>query len=279
MTLDHLASVVTLLGFPLILFGLIDLYRERKLSLWRARKWVGIGLLILGSAAWGADVADRLGFVQLSTLGFPANTGPIVWNFDETAHGRGYFLDMQKTADAQAANIVGFGAVGKNVTPDPIDDFVGYIRSDVTNEKIPIYFMAADSGAAHACVISVPTPPEETLGIPAFSLFAIATHKKPVFVNVPYADAMPAAKFKSEFVPFTVVMKYAGKEYKRRFSREEVDLQLATFEKATAPPTNPYVVRKNATEPTSLPPLTPLIKRNDISTPANPDLTGTVLQK
>ncbi len=59
--LDHLASIVTLIGFPLVLFGLIDLYRERKLSMWRARKWVGIAFVVLGCAAWGADIADRFG--------------------------------------------------------------------------------------------------------------------------------------------------------------------------------------------------------------------------
>lgn len=251
--------------------------REKLINYWNnhvKRQVALIALFILGIAAGGLYGIPNFAFWR----GSP-NTGPIIWNFDETASGHGYFLDMQK-AEGREANIVGFGAIGKNITSDPIDDFQGYLRSDLTNETLPIYFMAADAGATHACTISVPTPPEDTLGIPAFSLFAIATHKKPLYVNVPYQDAIAATKFKNEFAPFTVVLKYDGKEYKRRFSREEVDQQLTLFEKASGPPTNPYVVRKNSAPPiTSLPPLSPLIKPKDFSTPDDPDLTGTVLQK
>lgn len=260
--------------------------REKLTNYWNSRlKW---HLAIIAIFALGVFIGSSYGLPDFGLWRiFPKNAGPIVWNLDEAAGGHGYFLDMQKTdiqgpshQQSQGVNIVGFGGIGKNITADPIDDFQGYLRSDLTNETLPIYFMAADAGAAHACMISVPTPPEQTLGIPAFSLFAIATHKKPMFVNVPYADAIPATKFESEFVPFTIVMKYAGTEYKRRFSREEVDRQLALFEKAAGPPTNPYVVRKETASPiTSLPPLTPLIRRNDVSTPANPDVTGTVPQK
>lgn len=135
---DHLASIVTLIGFPLVLIGLADLYRERKLSMWKARKWVGIIFLLLGLAAWGADVADRFGILALSTWGLPTSTGAIVWNFEDAARGRGYFLDMQKPANGGEVIVAGFGAHAKNTTPEPINDFEAFLRSDKNNKSIPI---------------------------------------------------------------------------------------------------------------------------------------------
>jgi hypothetical protein len=207
----------------------------------------------------------------------PPTFGPLAWNFEETAAGHGYFLNMQKTGNKEI-NVAGFGAIGKNTSSDPISDFQGYVRSVVTNETTPIYILAANSVTTHACTLAVPSLPEDTRGIPGFSLVQIVSYKKPFFVNVPYADAIPFMKFESEFVPFTVILKYGGKEYKRQFQREEVERQKAIFEKASGPPTEPYIIRK-APQVTSLPPLTPLISPRGWSPPVNPDLTGTVLEK
>lgn len=251
--IDHLASIVTLFGFPLVVFGLFDLYRERKLSMWKARKWVGIALLLLGVAAWSADVADRLGYIKLASWsGFPSGTGRIVWNLEEAASGRGYFLNMQKLTD-QEPRIVGFGAHGKNNSSEPITDFDAYLRSDKTNETLPIYILAPEN-VANACTMAVPTLPKDTLGIPAFADFDIVSHGKPFFVKFVYADAMPLTKFLNEFVPFTIVMKYDGKEYKRHYSKWEVDRQVTLLEKISAPFTVPRVVRKQGA-PIAIPPL------------------------
>ncbi len=227
--------------WPIITGGKEPLLRYWETSAKKDAMRVGLVLLGIGI---GLVIAHRSLLVWTTVT----DTGPIAWNFEDTARGHGYFLDMQKTGD-QEVTVAGFGAVGKNIKSEPIDDFEGYIRSDLTNKKSPIYVMAANAGTAHACMLSVPTPPEETLGIPAFSLFAVVTHKKPLYVNIPYDDSVSATKFKNEFAPFTVVMKYAGKEYKRQFSRAEVDLQLAIFTKASDPPSNPYVARKETAPP------------------------------
>jgi hypothetical protein len=165
---------------------------------------------VLGVLLAGTAIGWLVGSYPYNFWRFPKNTGPIVWNFDETASGHGYFLDMQKTEN-QEINIIGFGGIGKNISSNPIDDFQGYLRSDMTNEIVPIYILAVDAGAAHACTFAAPTLPSDTLGIPAFSAVQIATHKNPFFMNVPYAGALPITKFEAEFVPFTVVLKYEGR--------------------------------------------------------------------
>jgi hypothetical protein len=60
---DHIASIATLVGFPLVMVGLLDLYRERALNMHNWRKWVGILLLTAGAAAYAIDVSDRFGWI------------------------------------------------------------------------------------------------------------------------------------------------------------------------------------------------------------------------
>jgi hypothetical protein len=206
-----------------------------------------------------------------------SDTGPIVWNFEDTARGKGYFLDMQKRPGEEIV-IAGFGARGKNTTADPITDFDGYLRSDKTNQTLPIYIMAANAAIANACTITIPSLPKDTLGIPALADFAISTSKKPLFVNTSY-EGLSLSQFLNEFVPFTIVMEYDGKKHQRHFTREEVDRQVAILEKVAAPSTNPYVIRKSTAPEvnTALPSLSPLIPPN--ATPVPPDITGKVPDK
>jgi hypothetical protein len=233
----------------------------------RARKWVGIFLVFLGFTAWSADVADRFGYVHLENFkGSPPNTGAIVWNFEDTAKGRGYFLNMQKPT-GQDVLIVGFGAHGKNISDEPITDFDGYLRSDKTNEKLPIYILAFSADVANACTLPIPTLPSDTLGIPAFADFDVVTYKSPFYMNV-LNQGVPLSKFLSEFVPFTVVLNYNGQKYQKHFSKADVDLQVAILEKLSAPRTNPFILRKKSA-PTNLtpPPLS-------LPMSSNPDVTG-----
>jgi hypothetical protein len=228
---------------------------------------IAIGLIIARSSTFWQSTPD---------------TGPIVWNFEQTASGHAYFLDWQKP-DNQEINVVGFGAVGKNMSAEPINDFQGYLRSDVTNKTEPLYILAANAPVAHVCSLVVPTLPENTEGIPGFSVVSIVTRKKPFYMNVTYPDTTPISKFESEFAPFTIVLKYGGKEYKRQFSRADIERQKALIEKQSGPPTDPYVARKdNAPLIEDFPPLSPIVKpqaQQPWHLPVDPDLTGTVLEK
>jgi hypothetical protein len=209
------------------------------------------------------------------SLSVTKDTGPIVWNFEEAANGHGYFLNLQKPANGGEIMVSSFGAHGKNNSSEPINDFEGYVRSDLTNETTPLYLIAVESGAANVCSPSAPTLPKDTSGIPPFADFDIVSSKKPFYVNIINEGAQPVSNFLRRFVPFTVVVRYSGKSYQRQFSKAEVDKQVALLEKLAGPITIPHVVRKDSAPPVPLPPLaTP---RPPATT--SPDITGKIPEK
>jgi hypothetical protein len=148
-----------------------------------ARVWIGIAVALLVALTWEGFVSDRLAVLLTRyAMNNSSDTGRIIWNFDQTARGGGYFLTMQKVGD-QEIRVIGFGAHGKNNSSDPISKFNGYMRSDRTNAQIPIYVLAqdADETKVLACFQHpwIPTLPEETFGVPAFADFEIGTYEKP----------------------------------------------------------------------------------------------------
>ena len=108
------------------------------------RHLYSIGLVIMGILI-GSIISHRDSFFLSALKG----TGPIVWNFEETASGHGYFLNLQKPANGEETKVNSFGAHGKNNSSDPINDFEGYLRSDLTNEMEPLYLIAVESGATN----------------------------------------------------------------------------------------------------------------------------------
>jgi hypothetical protein len=240
------------------------------------RHVVVAGLLLLGVGVGGIIDGGQYTAWKLSP-----NTGRVVWNFEQTASGHGYFLNLQKPQN-EGIRVIGFGAHGRNNSAEPINDFSGYIRSDVTNETIPLYIMAAVSDTPNACIPTANTLPKDTLGIPGFADFDIVSFEKTFFINVTN-EGPSLSKFLTTFVPFTVVMRYDGKTYQRQFSREEVDRQVAILEKAAGPITNPHVVRKPSALPPAMPPLTTLVPPQKASpvppgapnpSPPDVDVTG-----
>jgi len=176
------------------------------------------------------------------------DTGRIAWNFEEAASGLNYFLGFNRQ-NQEETRISGFTAHGKNITNDPITEFKGYIRSDVTNEQWPIYLLAEDPHATNApFMVFLPTPPQETFGIPGGAEFNITTFGKAVFDGG--KDGVPISKFKRDFSSFTLVMEYDGKTYRRQFTNKEIQGQVDLFERQTDPRKSnaPRVVRRpNAT--------------------------------
>jgi hypothetical protein len=65
-----------------------------------------------------------------------------------------------------------------------------------------------------------------------------------------------------DFVPFTIVLEYDGTKYERRFSKEEVENQIALLNRSTTPQSTPRVMRKVVAKPPPLAPLTTLIPRD-----------------
>lgn len=261
------------------LWGLWPLGRAAWSFAARHENWIRKAAVVCGLLLFGIGVGGLLGSGDYVFWAVAPNMGPIVWNFEDTARGRGYFLDLQKPLQPPNQEIVvaGFGAHGKNITAEPITDFDGYLRSDKNNEHLPIRILAANASIVNACSFLVPTLPQDTLGIPAFADFNVSTSEKPIFLN--RFEGMPLSRFLNEFVPFTIVTTYGGKLYQRHFTREEVDRQVAILEKAAAPSANPYVIRKTTAPVVTVipPPLTTLIPPN--ATPIPPDVTGKVPEK
>src|SRR4029077_11585514 len=119
----------------------------------------------------------------------------------------GYFLNMTKTPGREI-RVLGFQAHGKNISLEPISQFSGYLRSDVTNKQVPVYIMAQEAtpDGIPACTPNFPTAPQETLGIPALASFDISTYDKIVFPQA-IDEGIPASEFLRDYAPFTVVLK------------------------------------------------------------------------
>jgi hypothetical protein len=205
------------------------------------------GFALLGI---GVGVAVANGW---HVINFAPNTGRINWNLEETASGRGVFLSLQKFPEVET-RVVGFVAHGKNNSAEPIIDFEGFMRSDITNETIPLYIVAAAPEALNICTPPMNTPPKDTLGIPGFADFDIVSFEKPLYLNVLH-DGPSLATFQNSFVPFTLGLRYDGKTYTRHYTKGEVDKQVAVLTKLSGPLTAPHVVRKTPPPPLTLPPL------------------------
>ncbi len=238
----------------------------------RRRMSVRLGLFIsfISLAIWMVVyLTYDAGPSFLSLKSSEPDTGQIVWNFEQTARGAGFFLTMQKLTDQPEIRVISFGAKGKNNSNKPISKFSGYLRSEQTNVPIPIYLLAQepDESKIIACFPHpwIPTLAEETFGIPAFADFEISTSEKP-FIETG-KDGIPLSKFMNDFVPFTIVLEYDGTKYERRFTTEEVKNQVTFLERSFAPQSNPRVTRRPNAKPASPLPLQTLLSANPPKAP------------
>jgi hypothetical protein len=276
------AAPILLICGAVAIWGLLPLVWPFIQVAWQYLRGPGRGYAVIaGFMLLALGVGIVIGSGRYTFRMRPLNTGRIVWNFEQTASGRGYFLNLQKFPN-EGIRVIGFGAHGKNNSAEPINDFSGYVRSDITNETIPLYLVAAVSDTSNACMPAANALPKDTLGIPGFADFDVVSFEKPFFVNV-VNEGPFLTKFLSAFVPFTVVLQYDGKVYQRQFSRDEVDKQVALLEKAAGPITNPHVVRKPSAPPPVLQPLTKLVPPQAspvppgaLKPPAEDDVTGKI---
>jgi hypothetical protein len=219
------------------------------------------GLLLLGFGIGGL-VSNGMPLFPYSTA-----PGPIAWDWDERARGYGYFLNMIKPVTDMQVRVLGVQLHGKNNSKDAIDDFKGYLRSDLTNEKLPIYIMAQDVDEAKipACTPLFPTSPDQTLGIPGFANFDVSSYEKTFAVLG--QDGVLVGDFLTRFVPFTVVFEYGGQKVERRFTKDEVTKQVDTFERSLSLESIPRIVRKADAPRPQLEPLHPFLQQQPMATP------------
>ena len=220
---------------------------------------LGSFIAFISLAIWLVIYATYSNGTFLSFNGREPDTGPIVWNFEQTTRGAGFFLTMQKIGGEQEIRVLSFGAKGKNKTDKPISKFSGYLRSEQTNVTIPIYLLAQEPDqSVQSKVIAcfphpwIPTIGDETFGIPPFAEFEISTWEKP-FIETG-KDGISLSQFIRDFVPFTVVLEYDGTKYERRFTTAEVQLQTTMLDHLSDPTSSPHVTRRpNAKSPAPLP--------------------------
>jgi hypothetical protein len=151
--------------------------------------------------------------------------------------------------------VVGFGFHGKNTSKDPITEFQGYVRSDLTNARLPFFIMAEEPKNTSATPNpfqppQIPTRPEETFGIPGLADFDIATFENTVMTQG--VDGVPVSQFLREFGSCTVILEYDGTRVERNFSNEKIRKAIAAFESSLNPQrtTAPRVTRRpNAAPP------------------------------
>jgi hypothetical protein len=214
------------------------------------------------------------------TISVAGNTGRIIWNFDQMAAGQANFLNLSRL-NQDEIRVVGFGAHGRNTSTDPISEFKGYVRSDLTNARLPILIAAEDPSAPAVPnpfqPAMIPTKPEETFGIPALAEFDIVTFEG-ADINTG-VDGVPVSQFLREFGSFTLVLEYDGLKIEQKFPADQIRKAIDKFEKDITPKrtTAPRVTRRpdassprQSLLPLQLPPASPppTPSTNDASPPS-----------
>ena len=109
------------------MWGFWPLLRDRLPVIFKYLRGAGMRhAMLAGMLILGLGIGDLIGTNNFVFWDKYPGTGPIVWNFEDAARGRGYFLDLQKQPD-RGVVVAGFGAHGKNITSEPVMDFDGYL--------------------------------------------------------------------------------------------------------------------------------------------------------
>jgi|GEM_PF-1679649 hypothetical protein len=204
-----------------------------------------IALIGVGWQYWRQPPTSATATPEVTAPGKP----DISWNFDSgqpvyfIGFAKADIPDFTKTPPTVKKGdlyVAGFQASGTNNLDVPLLDVSGYIRSDVTNETIPINFN----------IDHKPVPTKDTYGIPPSATFDITTVSvETIDMNNLDKVAIPWSRFAVDFAHFTFVFMYDGKKFTRHFSREEVLRQFDLFQNVLDPSKNPAprVTRKSST--------------------------------
>lgn len=274
---EHLfrGYVALAVGLPLGLIGASFHWWKDKVPSSRdwlvkqANRWWPVALLAAFVYAAGPSIYQR----ALGLANAPRQYGKVTWNLEQAAQGGGFFLVMFKTAD-QEIRVLGFQAHGKNMENDPIHQFSGWMRSDITNSTKPIYVLGQDSDDSkiQACIPRIPTTFNETYGIPALADFDVTTFEK---IGYLATDGISVATFLNAFVPFTVHLEYDGVKVERQYSRDEINKQVDLFGKIASLQSVPRVIRREDAPKPQMTPLQPLVQATPV--PAMPPLRPIIL--
>jgi|SRR5882724_7983814 len=176
---------------------------------------VVFAMVALGGVIWQSKVVKSETATVVASKP-PATTEKISdfeWGFERTPGY--YFIGMSPDPD-QKLLVHFFQAQGHNRTGDPLTKVDGYVRSDRTGQKYPIYFNVPP-GATRAS-------PSEINAIPVDAIMDV---RAPFLPN---DGLMPMKQFLAEIVPFTFFFEYDGKTYRRAFSVDDIEPLIRQYE-------------------------------------------------
>jgi hypothetical protein len=156
--------------------------------------------------AWGWYFLDR------------AN-GPIIWTFGDGPHP----IFGMRGGSSERPFISTLQITGNNRTDEPVSNIDGFLRSNITNKTLPLFFQI---NGKYVRTI-------DTNGVPPHADFMII---------VPFTDdqakfetiAIPSDQFLSEYGDLTLSVMFDGRgsPYVRNFPRQELARVIDEFEKS-----------------------------------------------
>ncbi len=177
---------------------------------------------------WGVRrdvVAKRLGpFGQpaVALLGWvPLFRGDVTWYFDHPRLKPGHTFMGMTSRGAEESRVHVVQAMGRSNSDDPVVPSRAFIRSDLTNEIVEMGFVVDGN------VVKI----DDTTGIPPRAEFTLATPPFPS-PDSSYTAGISISRFLAEFGSFTFVFESDGKSKARRFSRHDIEQQVAVFDRS-----------------------------------------------
>lgn len=189
--------------------------------------------------SWPAANQNSAAYLPRSNIA-AIKTDKIMWSFEETAMQM-RFLGMTYSSGSET-KVLSFQAEGRNISDESIKYVFGLIRSDITNREFKIYFN----------IEGMLFDPNDTYGIPPKSTFQISS--EPFYSDESLSTGINESKFINDFSSFTFEFNYDGVKYKKKFTRNDIDQNLAWFKNTIEPQKSatPRVTKKPNAKPLAI---------------------------
>jgi hypothetical protein len=191
---------------------------------------MGFVLAVVIGAVAGAIIAGGSWLLWRGSPGSFWHQPRVQWHF-------GGFLAMGGYRDGPgesiALRISGFQAQGTNNSDEPITSISGHLRSNLTNETLPLYMI----------VNGVPVPPGETNGVPPRATFGVVVPFGPD--SFTSHGMLNEETFLRRFGDFTVVIELDGRREEHRFSTERILRLISDWKRGVYGSDKPGVTKKD----------------------------------
>jgi hypothetical protein len=171
-----------------------------------------LGLLIAAGGVgwqWSQHAASPAPTMWTASPAPPSHYG-IAWNFDDTSRKDVYFLSITKHP-GQETSVTNFQASGVNSSLDPVSCNAAYVLSDLTGDRLPVFFYIDNERV----------PIDQARAIPPTAEFIVSSeHFSTLFQGSP--QQVPISKFLTEFGGVSFVFECNTGTYRRRFSVQDI---------------------------------------------------------